>query len=873
VSGQGFSAADTVDVFFDKMDIGSAVTDSSGKLPSRGLQVPTLAVPGTHWVTALDAGGINAQAPFVVSTPWVQSGYQSSRVGLNPFENLITPLNASQLIKVARGLATGPIRSSPAIGSGGVFVGSSDGDLYSFPPTACFAPPCSPTWKLVTGGAVTSSPLVSGASVYVGSADGDVYAVGNNCGTGGATCNPLWTGATGGAVEASPALGTYLYAGSDDGSLYAFKPGGCGLAQCSPVWSVPIGAKVQSSPALAWGNVYTASSDGTIDALNASTGALAWTAHADGPVVSSPAITGFVEYIGSEAGTLYAFNSLCGTGGATCSPLWTGTAGAPIESSPAVAYGDVYVGTDDGKLYAFSTIKCATPPCQPVWTATTGGPIVGAPAVAGGAVFVGSTDGKLYAFNARNGVQLWSFTIGSPVDSSPAVSNGFVYVGSDNGALYFFRFGNYPTPPPKPAPSSLVRLSTPIRHIVVVYEENHSFDDLLGALCVADQRCNGVTSGQISDGTTIPLGQSTDLVPNIDHTDAGQTTAVDGGKMDGFSKLAGCDSSTSYACYTQYQPSQIPNIAALARGFAVSDATFAQGLMASFGSHLDLLAGQTDNFTGDNPFPAPPGQAAPGWGCDSNGQAPWSATGPPTSVPACVPRQDGSGPFKASPVSWVPTILDRADAAGLPWRVYAGGTSVQQGTGYLWAACPYFADCIYGPQFNDLVPSTQVLADAASGNLPNLSFVQPSGPNSGHNGYSMLAADNWVGSVVSAIENGPEWRSTAIFITFDDCGCFYDHVPPPAGFGIREPMIIVSPYARAGYTDSTQASFASMLAYAEHTFGLPALTSADAGAYDFSQGFDYTQAPIAPVPLAHHRIPRWELGWIRAHPPDLNDPT
>jgi len=98
---------------------------------------------------------------------------------------------------------------------------------------------------------------------------------------------------------------------------------------------------------------------------------------------------------------------------------------------------------------------------------------------------------------------------------------------------------------------------------------------------------------------------------------------------------------------------QIPNIAALARGFSVSDATFAQGLMASFGSHLDLLAGQTDNFTGDNPFPAPPGQAAPGWGCDSNGQAPWSATGPPTFVPACVPRQEAPG-FRPIPVPAAP---------------------------------------------------------------------------------------------------------------------------------------------------------------------------------------------------------------------------
>ncbi len=719
---------------------------------------------------------------------------------------------------------------------------------------------------------MTSSPAVSGSNVYVGSTDGKLYAFAADCGTGGKTCTPLWTGITNGPIESSPSVGAYAYVGSDDGRLSAFRVGGCGGSDCSPAWSALIGTEVRGSPAVAWGNVYAASSDGTLDALNASTGKLVWTASAGGAVSSSPAIGGFVEYVGSKAGTLFAFNALCGTGGVTCQPLWTGTTGGAIESSPAVAYGDVYVGSDDGKLYAFSSIKCPSSPCQPVWTATTGGPIVDTPAVADGVVFVGSTDGRLYAFNARSGAQLWSWTIGSPIHSSPAVADGYVYVGSDNGALYFFRFGNYPVPPPKPAPSSLTSLSSPIRHVVVIYEENHSFDNVLGALCVEDVRCDGATSGQTADGTTIPLSQATDVVPLVDHGDTAQTTAVDGGKMNGFSGISGCDSSTNYACYSQYQPGQIPNIAALARRFAISDATFEQSLVPSYGSHLDLLAGQLDGFTGDNPAPAPPGQGAIGWGCDSNAQAPWSSGGPPVFVPSCVPRPDGSGPSRPSPVGWVPTILDRADAAGLLWRVYAGGTTVQ-GSGYLWATCPYFAECIYGTQSNDLVPATQVSTDAASGSLPNLAFVQPSAQNSAHNGYAMLAADNWVGSVVGAIESGPEWGSTAIFITFDDCGCFYDHVPPPAGLGIRVPMIIVSPYACSGCTDSNQASFASMLAFAEHTFGLQPLTSADGTAYDYSNSFNYQQTPLGPIRMQNHPIPPADLRYIREHPPDLNDST
>jgi phospholipase C len=121
--------------------------------------------------------------------------------------------------------------------------------------------------------------------------------------------------------------------------------------------------------------------------------------------------------------------------------------------------------------------------------------------------------------------------------------------------------------------------------------------------------------------------------------------------------------------------------------------------------------------------------------------------------------------------------------------------------------------------------------------------------NSQHNGDSMQTGDNYLGSVVSAVMNGPQWSSTAIFITYDDCGCFYDHVPPPAGLGIRVPMVIVSPYAIAGHTDHNVASFASMLAYTEHTLGLAALGSADQNAYDYSQSFDYSQTPLAPAVL------------------------
>jgi phospholipase C len=125
--------------------------------------------------------------------------------------------------------------------------------------------------------------------------------------------------------------------------------------------------------------------------------------------------------------------------------------------------------------------------------------------------------------------------------------------------------------------------------------------------------------------------------------------------------------------------------------------------------------------------------------------------------------------------------------------------------------------------------------------------------------------------VVGAIEHGPEWDSTAVFLTWDDCGCFYDHVVPPAGDSVRIPMIIVSPYAIAAHTDSTDATFASVLAFTEKDFHLPALAALDAGSYDYSGSFNFSQRPLPPVPLVARTIPQAERRYLAAHPAPPDD--
>jgi phospholipase C len=432
-------------------------------------------------------------------------------------------------------------------------------------------------------------------------------------------------------------------------------------------------------------------------------------------------------------------------------------------------------------------------------------------------------------------------------------------------------------------------LSSPIQHVVLIYQENHSFDETLGVYCrTRATECQGLRGPiKTKGGPPVRVTQSPDIVPSVDHSVAGQASAIDGGAMDGWAQIRGC-AAPSYHCLTYYTPSQIPNLATLADRFVVSDRTFSMAQSPSWGGHLYAAAATLGGFTGDNPAPISGLTAGPGWGCDSNKIATWVApNGTATQQPSCIPKSDGSGAFAATPVPHVATIFDSLDAAGDSWKIY--GEPVPKpdapASGYTWSICPSFAGCLYSTQVNNLVPTANVLTDAANGTLPTYSVLTPSessaaanggADTSQHNKKSMLAGDNWIGTVVSAIEKGPDWASTAIFITYDDCGCFYDHVAPPVNpdgsrQGPRVPMVIVSPYAKAGSTDSTNATFASVLAFTEHTFGLAPLTANDAAAYDYANSFDFAQPRLPGARLAYHRLPPSSISYLKAHETESDD--
>jgi phospholipase C len=437
------------------------------------------------------------------------------------------------------------------------------------------------------------------------------------------------------------------------------------------------------------------------------------------------------------------------------------------------------------------------------------------------------------------------------------------------------------------APASPPAATAPIRHVVIIYVENHTFDNVLGYWCDANPgRCpdGGMPSSvTLSDGSVVKPGVMPDTVPEVNHSVAAQLAAMNikAGVplMNGWQNIPGgsCDASTGYQCIAGYKPSQIPNLTRLARDFAVGDHTFSMADSASFVGHIYAVAASTDRFYGDNP-PWTTG----GWGCDSGKTAAWiSPAGVKEQVPSCVPDFSlglpNGGAFAPTPVSYVPTIMDRLDAASLSWKIY-GAVSGDSTYGY-WDICPTFAECLDTAQKLNLVPNSHFQADASAGTLPAFSVVTPGGPNthSCHNLSSMAACDNWIGSLVSAVEASPDWSSTAVFVTFDDFGGFYDQAPPslaPDGTqeGPRVPLIIISPYARPGYTDTTATTFAGILAYTEHTFGLTPLAPNDRYAYDFSHAFNYAQKPLEPVPMVTRPLP-WSARHIKVTKALLNDPT
>jgi phospholipase C len=166
----------------------------------------------------------------------------------------------------------------------------------------------------------------------------------------------------------------------------------------------------------------------------------------------------------------------------------------------------------------------------------------------------------------------------------------------------------------------------------------------------------------------------------------------------------------------------------------------------------------------------------------------------------------------------------------------------------------------FSSMYDNVVPWQNYLTDLKTGDLPSVSWLTPPFGVSDHPPTSICGGENWTVQVLNALMRSPEWSSTAVVLTWDDFGGFYDHVPPPHvdlyGLGPRVPAIIISPYAKPGNIDDTQYEFASVLRFIETIFDVAPLTTRDANANDMLGAFDFSQAPLPPLLLHQRACPK-----------------
>lgn len=372
-----------------------------------------------------------------------------------------------------------------------------------------------------------------------------------------------------------------------------------------------------------------------------------------------------------------------------------------------------------------------------------------------------------------------------------------------------------------------VPATSPIQHVVILMQENRTFDNLFHGFPGADSAETGMSNGTPVPLTEVPLAENVDLP----HHHVAWWRAWDRGKMDGFARTGAVDPAYPYSYVRQ---SDIAAYWTLAKRYTLSDRMFQSNTGPSFPAHQYMIAGQSANAA-ESPTALP-------WGCDAPAGTTVPLLGPNGTV---LP-----GPF---PCFDYRTVGDVLDQAGISWRYYSPSAAGERSSFTGFEAIRHI---FYGQDWESKVisPQTTVLTDITAGHLAHVTWVVPDMRHSDHPGNNSSEGPQWVASVVNAIGASKFWSSTAIFITWDDWGGWYDHVAPnqvdKMGPGFRVPLIVVSPYAKHGYVSHQNVETASLLTYIEKNFRLPSLNARDATAGDLSDCFDYRQEvrPFTTIP-------------------------
>ncbi|HEY2354263.1 MAG TPA: alkaline phosphatase family protein [Gaiellaceae bacterium] len=427
-----------------------------------------------------------------------------------------------------------------------------------------------------------------------------------------------------------------------------------------------------------------------------------------------------------------------------------------------------------------------------------------------------------------------------------------------------------------------------IQHVIVIMQENRSFDSYFGTYPGAD----GIPGLAGNPGTLpcLPVPKSsTCMKPYHDtnlvngggpHGKVAGVADIHGGLMNGFVKLgvdatgghcaAGEDPQCTAGVHRDtmgyHTAAEIPNYWKYAQNFVLQDRMFQSDLSWSLPAHLFTVSGWSATCT--------------------KRHDPMSCANRDRNVPL-PPAYGGSGTPPAGPSYAWTDITYLLHNAGVTWGYYVfPGTqpdceddqatckALPQNaeTPGIWNPLPYFDDVRQDHQLGNIQPVANFYDAARNGTLPSVSWVTPADAVSEHPPSSVGVGENYVTGLINTIMAGPDWNSTAIFLTWDDWGGFYDHVRPPKvdenGYGLRVPALVISPYAKHGYIDHQTLSFDAYLKFIEDDFLTGRLDPATDGRPDprpdvrenapilgdLASDFDFDQKPRAPVLLPQQRV-------------------
>jgi phospholipase C len=403
-------------------------------------------------------------------------------------------------------------------------------------------------------------------------------------------------------------------------------------------------------------------------------------------------------------------------------------------------------------------------------------------------------------------------------------------------------------------------------------QENRSFDNYFGRYPGANGIPEGVCVPLSPDNPKIgcvkPFLSTRAVSADMPHGYQSSIVAYDNGKMDGYMVAENENPQTM----SYYDNKTIPYYWNLAKHYVLADNFYSSVLSYSLPNHWYAIAGQAPSTSLFYTMHRPPNNnilnqnenASTIAGGDSNTSGSTTSFGVnPNPVTGNLKDQVARVYLEESNLTKTIADLFMNNSQNITWKYYDhfvktgnykaavnSGRAFEYWNPFSAKASTYTSQ--YSPHF---VNRAQLFTDLKTGAFPQVSWVIPSFPISEHAPANITTGMNWVKLVINSIMDSPYWNSTAIILSWDDYGGFYDHVPPPQidkyGLGFRMPTLIISPYTKPGYIDHTQYQFESMLKFIEWRFNLQPLTERDLQSNNLINAFDFNQKPTPPyiVPL------------------------